>query len=238
MEARRRESVAQQSRQIEALAVLADPVRRSLYEFVVSSEPKDVSRDQSAETLGIRRGLAAFHLDKLVEAGLLETQFRRPPGLGGPGAGRPTKFYRRSRRQIDVTLPRRRYDLMGKFLADALAQPGAGRRRTRTAARAFGRQLAKIALDKAGERASSGRKITEAMAVLAEHGFEPARLDRDEIILRNCPFHVLAVDYKQIVCRLNLELHEGLAETLGVASLKVERRDRPDLCCATYKIEH
>lgn len=35
------------------------------------------------------RALAAFHLDRLVKAGLLETEYRRLSGRTGPGAGRP-----------------------------------------------------------------------------------------------------------------------------------------------------
>ena len=43
-----------------------------------------------------------FHLDKLVAHGLLDTEFRRLTGRQGPGAGRPTKLYRRSRRPLSV----------------------------------------------------------------------------------------------------------------------------------------
>ena len=38
----------------------------------------------------------------------------------GPGAGRPTKLYKRSRRQLTVTLPERRYDVAGQLLAGAI----------------------------------------------------------------------------------------------------------------------
>src|SRR5450759_1007321 len=142
-----------QSRQIETLAVLADPVRRALYELVISLEPADLSRDQAAEALGIRRGLAAFHLDKLTEAGLLQTLYRRPPGVGGPGAGRPAKFYRRGSGQIDVIMPQRRYDLMGRFLADAISRmPGQSLPRARQAACGFGRELGAIARDQSAAR--------------------------------------------------------------------------------------
>jgi len=48
--------------------------------------------------------LAAFHLDKLLEQGLLDVEFRRISGRAGPGAGRPAKLYRLSARQLEVTL--------------------------------------------------------------------------------------------------------------------------------------
>jgi predicted ArsR family transcriptional regulator len=226
-----------QSREIETLAVLADPVRHALYELVVSFEPGDLSRDQAGEALGIRRGLAAFHLDKLTEAGLLQTLYRRPPGVGGPGAGRPTKFYRRSSGQIDVSIPQRRYDLMGRFLADAISRMRVqSLPRARQAARGFGRELGAMARNRSGAPASSSRLIAAALAVLAEYGFQPVRRGRQGIILRNCPFHLLAVDYKDTVCQVNLALHEGVVESLGVTRLQAKLDPAPDRCCVSYQI--
>ncbi|MDQ3871394.1 MAG: helix-turn-helix domain-containing protein, partial [Chloroflexota bacterium] len=71
---------------VEAIALLDEPVRRDLYEWVVS-QPHAVGRDEAAAALGITRALAAFHLDRLARAGLLETEFRRLTGRSGPGAG-------------------------------------------------------------------------------------------------------------------------------------------------------
>ncbi|MFD0823324.1 helix-turn-helix domain-containing protein, partial [Micromonospora zhanjiangensis] len=56
---------------MEAIGALREPVRRAVYEYVVGrAEP--VSRNEVAEALGLGRTLAAFHLDKLAGAGLLE----------------------------------------------------------------------------------------------------------------------------------------------------------------------
>src|SRR5438128_1362724 len=62
-----------------------------------------------------------FHLDKLHASGLLDVEFRRPPGRRGPGAGRPAKRYRRSAAEFSVSLPAHRYDLAGLIMATALA---------------------------------------------------------------------------------------------------------------------
>src|SRR5574342_412881 len=91
---------------LDRLAALADPVRRGLYGFVVRSGG-DVSRDGAARGVGISRPLAAFHLDKRVQQGLLEVSYRRLTKRRGPGAGRPAKLYRRSRLQVAVSLPPR-----------------------------------------------------------------------------------------------------------------------------------
>ncbi len=68
-----------------AVGALQEPVRRSLYRYV-AAHPGEVSRDEAAAAAGIQRQLAAFHLDKLVEAGLLETSFAGRPA---PGPVRP-----------------------------------------------------------------------------------------------------------------------------------------------------
>ena len=104
---------------VTGLAALADPIRRELYLFV-AAQPESVSRDRAAEGVAVPRHTAKFHLDKLVEQGLLDVEFQRLSGRRGPGAGRPTKLYRRSGRELSVTLPARRYDLAGQLLASAI----------------------------------------------------------------------------------------------------------------------
>src|SRR5829696_7007708 len=105
--------------QVAGVSALAEPARRALYRFVVA-QPEPVSRDQAAAGAALPRHTAKFHLDKLVEERLLDTEFRRLSGRRGPGAGRPTKLYRRSARQVAVTLPQRHYDLAGQILAGAV----------------------------------------------------------------------------------------------------------------------
>ncbi len=105
--------------QVTGVGALAEPARRSLYRYVVA-QPRAVSRDQAATGVGLPRHTAKFHLDRLVADGLLDTEFRRLPGRRGPGAGRPTKFYRRADRQFAVSLPERSYELAGQVLAAAV----------------------------------------------------------------------------------------------------------------------
>ena len=76
---------------LDAAAALADPVRRTLYRFVVdATEP--VGRDEAAAAAGIGRSLAGYHLDQLVEDGLLAGELRaaqRSARDQAPG-GRPS----------------------------------------------------------------------------------------------------------------------------------------------------
>ena len=128
-------------RQIAAIALLDDPTRRGLYLFIAGRRC-EVGRDEAASALRISRALAAFHLDKLVQQGLLDASYRRLTTRRGPGAGRPAKLYRRSSRQVDLTLPERRYELAGRVFARALTViPPAARGALARAARAEGRTI-------------------------------------------------------------------------------------------------
>ncbi len=111
---------------VEAIGALQEPVRRAVYERAVATgEP--VSRNEIADALGIGRTLAAHHLDRLVEAGLLEASFARVNGRSGPGAGRPAKLYRRSPAEHALSLPPRDYRMLAEMLADAVEVAGADR---------------------------------------------------------------------------------------------------------------
>ena len=111
-------------RDLAAIGLLQDPVRRALYGHVVA-DGGEVSRNQAAEAVGVQRGLAAFHLDKLVEAGLLEASFRRLGERRGPGAGRPAKLYRRAAGEVAASLPPRTYETAAHLLAETVEQAGA-----------------------------------------------------------------------------------------------------------------
>src|SRR5215218_8360021 len=113
--------VPDRSAQVAAVAALAEPTRRRLYEHVVR-QPGPVSRDDVAGALGLARATAAFHLDRLVADGLLDIHFERRSGRTGPGAGRPAKLYRRSDVALEVSLPERHYDLAGELLAAAMVE--------------------------------------------------------------------------------------------------------------------
>ena len=114
-------------RRLDALASLAAPVRLALYRCVAGRE-QGLGRDEAAAAVGISRKLAAYHLDKLAEAGLLEVRFERRSGRSGPGAGRSAKIYLRSASPLEVALPARNYQLIAELLADAVqADPQAPR---------------------------------------------------------------------------------------------------------------
>ena len=163
------------------IAVLADPIRRDLYLYV-SGQPAPVSRDQAATELAIARHTAKFHLDKLAEEGLLDTSFKRLSDRRGPGAGRPTKLYARSSRQLSVTLPDRRYDIAGQLLAGAIDRAATDGTRVTDAVTAsadqWGRAIGDQARAAAGSRPSSQRLVDCTCEALARYGYAPAQRRR------------------------------------------------------------
>jgi predicted ArsR family transcriptional regulator len=192
--------------QVQAVAVLEEPTRRRLYEYVVA-QPVPVGRDDAAAALGIPRTTVAFHLEKLTEEGLLATCYERRSGRTGPGAGRPAKLYHRSEREIDITLPERQYAVAGRLLAaavaDAEASGGSPREAVNKRAREYGESLGRTAAEGSVDQ------------ILKAHGFEP-RPDKHGIALADCPFQRIAQDQPQLVCGMNLHLLTGLISTLDI----------------------
>lgn len=217
------------------IGTLTDPVRRSLYRHV-AAQAGEVSRDEAASAVGIQRQLAAFHLDKLVEAGLLEVSFRRLSGRTGPGAGRPAKLYRRSPAEHAVSFPPRKYDLAAELLANAVEE--AGDRSARAAltdvARRFGRRMGEGLRARLGGRASRERRLAALADSLGQYGYEPRREDGG-VRLANCPFHALAESHRDLVCGMNLSLVEGVVEGMGATDLAPCLDQRPGECCVTVR---
>jgi predicted ArsR family transcriptional regulator len=219
--------------QVRGVSALAEPARRALYLYV-AAQPEAVSRDQAAEGVGLPRHAAKFHLDKLVEEGLLDTEFRRLSGRRGPGAGRPTKLYRRSPREVAVTLPQRHYDLAGQILADAIeAAAGGGvpvlEAVQRTAAEC-GHRLGE-AMEARG-RDSGASPLEAAAAILGGHGYEP-RVEDGVVVLANCPFHALAREHTDLVCGMNLHLITALLDERGHTEVHAGLNPAPGRCCVT-----
>jgi predicted ArsR family transcriptional regulator len=208
-----------------AVSSLEDPVRARLYQ-IVSASAEPTGRDEAAAAAGIGRPLAAYHLDKLVELGLLDASYQRPEGRTGPGAGRPAKLYSRSAHEFAVTVPAREYELAARLLAVAVESDTVGRSRTalRDAARHHGASLA----TQSRPGASPGAALQMA---LARHGFEPWREEDGTIRLRNCPFHQLAALHPDLVCGMNLALIGGLIDGLGSPAMRAELDPGPGRCC-------
>ncbi|MEU4953315.1 helix-turn-helix transcriptional regulator [Streptomyces lavendulae] len=223
---------------IDAIAVLQDPVRRRLYEYV-AAQGREVGRNEAAEAAGVARTLAAHHLDKLTEAGLLESGSRRLTGRSGPGAGRPAKVYTRSPAERSVSLPARDYRTAAELLAEAAEQAGLDAALC-AAARRRGEALR-------GPGAGPCGSLREAVEMLAARGYEPhlegagaaeepsgdARAASVVLRMRNCPFHAVAERFPPLVCGMNLALLEGFLGTDGPVRARMDAR--PGECCVVVQ---
>jgi len=199
--------------EISVIAVLDDPVRRRLYDYVTAQD-HGVSRSEAAQAVGVQRTLAAFHLDRLAEAGLVEVTFRRPAGRSGPGAGRPAKLYRRSAAEL---------------LAEVVDVTGAEpelQRSARSRGAAAGRA--------ARRQAPDAPDADLVVGALSAQGYQPYQ-EEAGLRLRNCPFHVLASRHPPLICGMNLALLEGLLEGAAVTSLEARLDPRPEECCVTLR---
>ncbi|GGZ98676.1 helix-turn-helix transcriptional regulator [Streptomyces subrutilus] len=225
---------------IDAIAALQDPVRRRLYEYV-AAQGREVGRNEAAEAAGVARTLAAHHLDRLTEAGLLESGSRRLTGRSGPGAGRPAKVYTRSRTERTLSLPARDYRTAAELLAETVERAGldaalcAAARRRGEALRAPAEPCA---------------SLEEAVELLAARGYEPHLEDTGgagpaggpegtsgtaarAVRMRNCPFHAVAERFPPLVCGMNLALLEGLLGAAGAVRARMDAR--PGECCVVVE---
>ena len=205
-----------------SVSCLDDPVRGRLYAFV-SGRGEPVGRDEAAAAVGIGRALAVYHLDKLVEAGLLTASYRRPPGRGGPGAGRPAKVYARSRGEFMVTVPVREYELAAGLLVQAVAADRSGQAGAALQAAAW-----KLGADLA-QRDQAGHPTLES--ALSEYGYEPRQDEAGTVRMRNCPFRHLAELQPDLVCHMNLALIQGLAAGLDPGGPQPVLDPEPEHCC-------
>ncbi len=218
---------------VSGIGLLADPLRREIYLYVCA-QPDPVGRDEVADALGVAHHKAKFHLDKLEELKLLDTEFARLTGRTGPGAGRPAKLYRRTAHQIDVSLPGREYELAGKLMADAIAESTTSGRSVidalNRAAAEHGRAWGRTAAASRARR----KALTVASEALAEHGYEP-RTESSIVTLANCPFHSLARQHTEMVCGMNLALIEGLTAEVDPAGLQCSLEPADDRCCVVLR---
>jgi len=219
---------------LDSISALSEPHRRALYDYVV--ERRDwVSREQAAAALGLQRGIAAHHLDRLADEGLLEIDYRRLNDRRGPGAGRPAKLYRRAESELGISLPPRDYELAGRLLADAAERS----RRDGTpieeslehAARDAGRALAAAAKHDTGAGANDDARRARVVEVLRQRGFEPETRADGVTVLHNCPFHQLAQAHTELVCGMNLCMLDSFLTEIDGLDLHAELEPEDGYCC-------
>jgi len=207
---------------LDRLSVLDEPIRRRLFDHVRGA-PEPVGREDAATAVGISRSLAAYHLDKLAEHGLLTTSYSRPEGRRGPGAGRPAKLYAQAEAELSVSVPARDYEFAARLLAEAAeAEPSAAA------------ALRDVAARTGHELGETGR-VPSLNEALVERGYEPFEDAEGVIRLRNCPFHRLAAEHRDLVCGMNQAYLEGFLEGLDRDDVSADLEPERGRCCVAIR---
>jgi predicted ArsR family transcriptional regulator len=215
------------------LSAFGEARRRMLF-AVVAGERRAISRDEAAAAVGISRPLAAYHLDRLVDDGLLEVRFERRTGRHGPGAGRPAKLYQRCTEAVEFSIPSRDYGFVADLLAKAVERDAEG-----TAQSALGEvatEAGATAVTRMSTKESANRTdgFADLRRTLGERGYEPYDDDDDDLRLANCPYHRLAEHHRELVCTANLAFISGMAEHLGLGQeLRIRLDPKPGECCVS-----
>ena len=221
--------------QVAAVAALDQPLRLELHRML-SSAGGWVTRDDAAESLGIARSVAAFHLDKLADAGVVEVRFERLGGRNGPGAGRPSKLYRLASSEVSASVPARRYDLAGSLLATAVVESSRSGEPVAKCLAATAESTGRVGGRELRERCTQEKRSPVSrdlvIAALQSHGYEPETTSQGEIDLCNCPFHSLVEQHRDLVCNMNQNFLTGLLDGIEPASALTAKLDpRPGYCC-------
>jgi predicted ArsR family transcriptional regulator len=221
---------------IAAVAALDDTVRRNLYWFIRRAH-QPVTREDAANAVGISRKLAAFHLDKLIDAGLLHSRPASPEGRRK--VGRRPKVYEPTGSDVQVTIPERRHDLLAGVLIDALLSEQSGETTKDATVRVAwerGEQWGKEQREQSRPgRLGHERALGFAQRLLEEHGFEPSREDLTTLRLRNCPFHPLAARAPELVCGLNHAFLSGYLRGLEASTVEAVLTPRAGECCVELR---
>ncbi|GHF43256.1 helix-turn-helix transcriptional regulator [Streptomyces griseosporeus] len=217
---------------IDSVSVLGEDLRRRMFTFIRRAH-RAVTRDEAAASVGISRKLAAFHLDKLVDAGLLRARYETPGGVRK--VGRQPKVYEPTDTQLTVSIPDRRHELLADLLLDAVLTEGPDERATQAATRTAGvrgRLLGESEREQTRPgRLGAERGLTLCERMLDEHGYEPVRETPTDIRLRNCPFHPLAAKAPDLVCGMNHAFLTGYLDGLRISGVQAVLAPRPGECC-------
>lgn len=215
-------------------SVLAEPHRREVYDAVRQARTP-LTRDEVASATGINRRLTTFHLDRLAEAGLLVTDYARPAGRGGPGAGRPAKRYHAAAVELELSVPPRHYVFVARLLTQAIdREPNDAVSGSLNVARAEGVRLGEAR--RVAGRFAAKRNRAAALAALADLGYEPAAGEGAAVRLRNCPFRAVADISPELVCGMNRELVSGLFDGMGLDGESVTLGGAPGDCCVVARL--
>jgi predicted ArsR family transcriptional regulator len=215
-----------------ATSAFGDGTRRDIYLFAHAAED-GVTTAEVARRFGLHPNVARHHLDKLAAGGYLRVELGRP---GKPGAGRPSKRYRVTKKALALEFPVRRDDLLIALLARTLALVPieAAEAMAEAVGEEYGRSLAESMAPGEGHRSLQAALHAVADALTA-HGFASHTEPRGgglAIISEQCPFGGAAVQHP-VICAVDRGIVKGMLETLYGDTVPETSASRPhgdDIC--------
>ena len=125
-------------------------------------------------------------------------------------------------------MPPRDYELVAELLASLVESVAPGGDVVDEVARSAGHRLG---------AAAPGDAAGDFEGLLAARGYEPYRDpdDDEQLLLRNCPFHHLARDHRELVCSMNRALLEGVLDELGSEDMDAVLDPAPGRCCVAVR---
>jgi predicted ArsR family transcriptional regulator len=217
-------------------SAFGDPTRREIYLFV-RERAAGATASEVAERFALHPNVARHHLDKLTAGGYLDVEVAR--GERG-GAGRPSKHYRATGREMTLDLPIRRDDLMMSLLNKALTMLTAeqAEHMAEDVGREYGRAMAAVMPGPDGPR--SFRDALHAVAgALTAHGFA-AHAEKQgnglQIVSEHCPFGGAAVEHP-VICAVDRGMVKGMLAALygeTKPDLAASRPQGDDVCVTSF----
>jgi predicted ArsR family transcriptional regulator len=183
---------------------------------------------QLGRLVGLHPNTVRFHVDQLVEAGLVRTV--TAPAVG---RGRPRVLYEAI---VDVTQAQQSgYRLLAQILASYLASTDQPQAVAESAGRAWGSYLTEKPPPFA--EISSGEAMKKLVRLFAELGFMPeaaGEANERKLLLHRCPFREVAESNQEVVCSVHLGMLKGALAEMGapIEAVGLEPFVEPNLCVA------
>lgn len=185
---------------------LAQPTRARVFELLAERK-RPATTEEIAEELGLHPNGARFHLDRLLEARLIERS-----KVGG-ARGRPRYEWSIAPGAEPGGEPPVGYLELARWLGRVVGAGPEGLRGVEETGREIGRELAPRDADE-----HPGDPMQTALAAL---GFQPRRqAEEGRIIycLDNCPYRAAVRESPEVVCALHRGIARGLLDVLEPAA--------------------
>lgn len=184
--------------------VLAQPTRKRLF-ALLGEMGRNAGTEELAASLGLHPNGVRVHMDRLLEAGLVERARTRQ------ARGRPRDMWSLDPRALASIQPQRAYADLGRWLARAISPGRNSLRAVEATGREAGRAMA--------QDADAGSPETAMHATLAAMGFAPARRAEPSGALTyelcNCPYRDAVRENQPVVCALHRGITRGLLDVLA-----------------------